>query len=200
MKTAQNIGIDYSMGLSNIDRETGIRYGVIAQNSVNPDAWSDAEAIYPDPACPNCGVSAVEIPTHTESSDPPGQWVSVVRDTPAGYEEFEGSGDYACENCRQLFDGSDGLPDEPIGYKYEADGYKLSDCLDSDIFVLGSPYFTFAQFCSPCVPGAGNLDNPTDEGMGAKCYALGHDWFEDGKAPYRLWRVADGTEVLAEAV
>src|SRR5690606_21275898 len=42
---------------------------------------------------------------------------------------------------------------------YEKDGYKITGCLDFDLFVLNSPYFTFAQFCSPCVPGAGNLDS-----------------------------------------
>ena len=34
-------GIDYGMGRSNIDNETGIRYGVISQNSVNPDEFED---------------------------------------------------------------------------------------------------------------------------------------------------------------
>lgn len=36
-----NTGIDYSNGTANIDRETGIRYGVISQNSVMPEAVDD---------------------------------------------------------------------------------------------------------------------------------------------------------------
>jgi hypothetical protein len=55
--------------------------------------------------------------------------------------------------------------------------------------VVKSPFYTYAQFCSPCVPGAGNLDNPMAEGV--KTYCLGHDWFEGGVAPYPVWRVDD---------
>ena len=76
---------------------------------------------------------------------------------------------------------------EPIGWNYSDDGYELTDCLDNDIFVLKSPYYTFAQFCSPCVPGAGNLDNAMPDGV--KTYCLGHDWFEEGKAPYPVYSV-----------
>lgn len=76
---------------------------------------------------------------------------------------------------------------EAIGWEFSGEGYELTDCLDSDIFVLKSPYYTFAQFCSPCVPGAGNLDHPMPEGV--KTYCLGHDWFDDGKAPYPVYDV-----------
>lgn len=34
-------GIDYGLGQTNIDLATGIRYGVIHENSLNPDAVSD---------------------------------------------------------------------------------------------------------------------------------------------------------------
>jgi hypothetical protein len=73
--------------------------------------------------------------------------------------------------------------------------------------LLRSPYYTYAQFCSPCVPGAGNLDAAVDiedtsvlqEGIdGVKTYAFGHDWFEDGKAPYVVYRVDDGSIVEPE--
>jgi hypothetical protein len=36
-----NAGIDYGRGLTNIDTETGIRYGVISQNEVL-QAWADS--------------------------------------------------------------------------------------------------------------------------------------------------------------
>jgi hypothetical protein len=39
--TTTKAGIDYGLGLSNIDRTTGIRYGVISPHSVNPDALDD---------------------------------------------------------------------------------------------------------------------------------------------------------------
>lgn len=53
---------------------------------------------------------------------------------------------------------------------------------------VGIDYGTFAQFCSPCVPGAG--DSPLADGV--KTYCLGHGWFEDGKAPYAVYSVATG--------
>ena len=47
----ENIGIDYGMGMSNIDTETGIRYGVIHSGEVL-QAWADSsEAIYPECDC-----------------------------------------------------------------------------------------------------------------------------------------------------
>lgn len=142
-----NVGIDYSLGRSNVNTDTGIHYGVISQHSVASWFYDEIENDYPKHEC-------------TEDD---------------------------CKECEYA---------EPIGWHYEKDGYKLVDCLDSDIFVLESPFYTFAQYCSPCVPGAGNLDTFVEDGV--KTYCLGHDWFEDGKAPYPVWRVSDGKQVIAE--
>ena len=50
-------GIDYGLGLTNIDRETGIHYGVINQNEVL-QAWCDSsEPQYGDTECHICGAS-----------------------------------------------------------------------------------------------------------------------------------------------
>lgn len=171
-------GIDYGLGRANIDADTGIRYGVISQGSINPDALADLEPYYGEPTCGKCGNPAVE--TSHESIPESADWLV-------------GSHEYACLNCQWMFDSDEAYPDEPYGFTYEADGYSLTDCLDSDIFVLKSPYYTYAQFCSPCVPGAGNLDNPTANGP--KTFCLGHDWFEDGKAPYTVYSVETGEEV-----
>jgi hypothetical protein len=70
------------------------------------------------------------------------------------------------------------------------------DCLDSDILILKSPFYTFAPFCSPCVPGAGCLDTPDLEGV--KTYCFGHGWFEEQIAPYPVFRVSDDRRVIAE--
>ena len=45
------IGIDYGHGLSNVDKATGIRYGVIGQGTVGA-AWYDIEPDYGEPHCP----------------------------------------------------------------------------------------------------------------------------------------------------
>jgi hypothetical protein len=141
-----NAGIDYGMGLTNIDHATGIRYGVISQHSVL-QAWCDsAEAIYP---------------------------------------EFDGG------------DMDEGADAEPEGWTYEGDGYQLVDCLDSDIMVLKSPYYTHAPFCSPCVPGAGNLEQASDDKELPRVYCLGHDWFDDKCAPYPVYNVVSGKLISA---
>jgi len=65
------------------------------------------------------------------------------------------------------------------------------NCLDSDILVTKSPFYTYAPFCSPCVPGAGNLDSTVPIGieapydrdeqirtmstMGVKTYCFAHE-------------------------
>lgn len=211
-------GIDYGLGQTNVDRETGIRYGVISQHTIGQAWYDDAVAEYGDPHCPKCGDLAIVIPSHFEQL-PNGGGVAVHQDIPEQYAEYEterGScGDYACEKCEYLFDGDHAFPEEPIGYSYESDGYKLTDCLDSDIMILKSEFFTYAQYCSPCVPGAGNLDHelvPEAYAVGGvisyhtaaqeagfpRVYCLSHDWFEEEKAPYRVFRVSDGTEVLPE--
>lgn len=173
-------GIDYSLGKSNRNIETGIHYGVISQNSLNPDAVSDFEPDYGEPHCPKCDNDV--IPSAHISND--------------AYDRMEETGkDFACLSCYQVYWSEDCYPDESQGFTYESDGYKLTECLDNDdVFVLESPYYTFAQYCSPCVPGAGNLESPCADGP--KTYCLGPDWFDsDSPMPYKCYRVSDGTEV-----
>lgn len=169
-------GIDYGFGKTNIDHKTGIRYGVISQNSVGPDAIGDLEPDDGDPTCPECGGDVIE------SSDP-----GVAR------RPWNKGKDYACPECKKVFWSDSVFGDQPIGFGLDDGQYKLTSCLDSDLMVLDSPYYTFAAFCSPCVPGACSLDSPCVDGD--RCYALGHDWFEGGVAPYPLYRVSDGTLV-----
>ena len=89
---------------------------------------------------------------------------------------------------------------------YEHDGYKITKCLDCDLMILKSPFYTYAQYCSPCVPGAGNLNHPFDgpienwckaaeEAGFPKVFCLGHDWFDDNTAPYPVFSVATNEQV-----
>lgn len=184
-----NAGIDYGLGRTNINHETGIRFGVISQGAIS-QAWSDSsEPDYGDATCPQCGNVAVtfDATKHDE------------------YEQFDqehfnsGCADFACEECKLTIDSSDCFGDEAIGWNVDSDGYKMTDCLDTDVMILESPYFTFAPYCSPCVPGAGNLDNASEselnETSGVKTYCVGHNWFEDGFAPYEVRDVATGAIV-----
>jgi hypothetical protein len=161
-------GIDYGRGITNIDTKTGIRYGVISQHSMADWFFDEYQPVYAE----------VEHDEDCENSDGEG---------------YCHCGDFA----------------EPIGHELKDGDYHAIDCLDSDVMLLQSPFYTYAPFCSPCVPGAGNLDDAiptataghdTDDLRpdGVKSYCFGHDYFDGGKAPYRVFRVSDNSEVFPE--
>lgn len=146
MSDTNYAGIDYGLGMSNVDPTNGIRYGVIPQGEVL-QAWADSsEAEYPECESETCEKQ--------------------------GYCE--------CEF-------------EPLHFYFAEDGYEATCGDDGTIFIIQSPYYTRAQYCSPCAPGAGYLLNPCDNGP--KTYCFGHDWFENGKAPYPVYKVSDDTLV-----
>lgn len=179
-----NAGIDYGLGRTNIDRATGIRYGVISSRTIGEAWYENSEADYGDPTCPQCGE------TIGYSSDAPDFPDSVEPDW------FTGK-DFVCFTCEACYWSDDAFGDDPIGHHFEDADYTLTDCLDSDVMIIRSPYYTYAQFCSPCVPGAGNLDTPIADGV--KTYCLSHDWFETDTAPYPVYRVSDNSLVQPEA-
>lgn len=158
-----NAGIDYGLGQTNIDLATGIRYGVISQNSVMPEALDDF---------------------YTQSKDL--AWEQAQKELE---EEYKDDPEKLEEEIQKL---GDFWETSANNLKYDKEGYVLTGCLDNDLFVIKSPFYTLAQYCSPCVPGAGNLDCPMEEGV--KTYCLGHDWFE-GKAPYPVYSVETGERV-----
>ncbi len=172
-------GTDYGRGMSNIDHATGIRYGIIPMHEVG-QAWCDSsEPDYGEPHCPECGNEAVTL--------------DAIDDEHDDWETARGAcGDYACEDCKYIFDGQDAFGDEHTNMYY-ADGYKAFDDDSGDVWVTLSPYYTRAAYCSPCAPGACHLSSPYEDGD--KAYCFGHDWFEGGVAPYPVYLVADDSEV-----
>ena len=188
MKATKYAGLDYSRGLSNTDQSNGIRYGVISQNTVAPDALNDFYSDGEDLAWKEALKEALESARNEAKENKDSEDI----------DEDRISDDLG--NCWESSAGN---------LLYEQDGYKLTGCLDDDLFVLKSPFFTYAQFCSPCVPGAGDLDNPFESEMNQaglkgegyakeaseagfpRVYCLGHDWFETG-APYAVYSVKTG--------
>lgn len=186
-------GIDYGHGLTNIDHATGIRYGVISQHSLAEWFFNEIESDYGEPHCPKCGAEA-------------------YNSNEADFDDESGSGaksdiwfdgkDYYCLSCKFCFWSEEAFPEEPQGFSIDDGNYLAVDCLDSDVMVIKAPFYTYAPFCSPCVPGAGNLDGIQTTRIDASCpktYCFGHGWFEGGRAPYRVFRVNDDVEVLPEA-
>jgi hypothetical protein len=72
------------------------------------------------------------------------------------------------------------------------------------IFVIKSPYYTYCWKCSPCAPGAGDLNNPMTSYDGPistnfdKAYCLDKSFFDEeySKIPYRVFRVDNDEEVI----
>lgn len=174
------MAIDYGNGRVNIDQETGIRYGVISMNSLACEATSDFEPDYGEATCPKCGNAATN-------------YAEIDGERCEGWEHCGGCHDYGCTDCEITFDACDAFSEQADGFSYDCDGYHAVNCLDNDVMLLKSPYYTKATFCSPCVPGAGSLES---EGDDCHAYCFGHEWFENGKAPYRVYSVVDHSEVL----
>lgn len=173
-----NIGIDYG---SNFDPETGIHYGIIPMNDLSEYAWESFESDYGEATCPQCGNAA------KDSSGLTGEETELAESF-----EYDGCDDYVCFDCERYIDSSNAFPEEPIGQTYERTGYVLSVDSQNECWVLKSPYYTYAQYCSPCAPGAGYLRNALPEDRGApKVYCLGPEWFDNGNAPYWVYKVSD---------
>ena len=180
-------GIDYGCGLSNVDTATNIRYGVIPVNTVT-QVWCDSsEPDYGDPICPECGRVVTD------------DLNAIEDDVLETYATSHGCDDYACESCKHLWDSSDVWRNEPLGFNLDDGTYKaMQGGDDCDIFILKSPYYTRAQFCSPCAPGACYLLNPCPDGEKAYCFL--NDWFDDDSlCPYPIWKVSDDSVVYTPA-
>lgn len=179
-------GIDYGLGTTNIDPATSIRYGVISQHSLCQEALNDSlEPDYGDPSCPECGGSVLSADEVKRSE----LWTR--RMDRAG---TRGGFDYACLACRKGLPSEWCFPEEAVDWTVDGGAeYDIQTCLDTDLMVTRSPFYTRGMFCSPCVPGGVSLDSPVDGG--ARAYCLGHEWFEDGVAPYPVFRVSDDSVV-----
>ena len=171
---AADPGIDYSYGRSNVDEEFNIHYGIIPEYAVT-QAWSDAEAIYGDfeIECPEC-----DVVIETVDGVGPDECPECGADVSA---EFQGGYEYS----------------EPIGFRYDQEGYEASqNAGDRDIIILKAPFYTYAQFCSPCAPGAGYVLNWLKEPVETnKTFCFGHDWFDEGAAPYPVFSIITNERV-----
>ncbi len=182
-------GIDYGLGQANIDHTTGIRYGVISASGDILQAWADSsEPDYGEPTCPDCGNTASPIgDVDVDTSD----WDCAKHEC----------ADYACVTCKHVFGSESAFGEEPMGFTLDDGEYTAQSCLDSDVMIMRSPYFTYAPFCSPCVPGACSLDSTDGRPeSGVKAYCFGHDWFDNGvdgpqHAPYVVYSIETGEVV-----
>ena len=180
MSYSSYAGIDYGLGKSNVDLETRIRYGMIRQHSLDSDALQE--------------VYEGEDMGFTDQRD--ALIDELARTIKATVEDYGRITDDEARECaEEIADGIEwGDTDNSGPYVYDSEVLKLQTTNDNgDLWVFKSPFYTHTQFCSPCVPGAGNLDTYCVDGP--KTYCLSHDWFEAGIAPYPVYSVATGKEV-----
>ena len=189
MKSTDYAGIDYGLGKSNINAETGIRYGVISQNSaeLNPDAIED---IYQHGRDLSFEQYQQDIKDKLRSA-----LSDYFSDVKWG-DKKESKLDIAVNDCWEVIEenANDQYEGDGSNMLYESDGYKIQTT-ETEFIILESPYFTRAQYCSPCFPGAGNLNTYCVDGP--KTYCLGHDWFEGEKAPYPVFSVKGDGQICA---
>jgi hypothetical protein len=179
-------GIDYSgIGATcNRDSDTGIRYGIIPMNALHEFAWDDFEVDYGPPYCPECGNEIKPF----------------VPDVHRKYNTYKnGCDDFACEACKLIVGSDYAFGDEPDCWIHDTGEFRAQVDSSNDVWIFKSLCFTYAQFCSPCAPGACYLVHPLDEPCESnKCYCLSHEWFESGVAPYPVYSVATGELIQPE--
>ena len=162
-------GTNYGGGLTNVDPATGIRFGLISVHSLGEWTVGAAEPIYPDEVEIGCPYCAHEFATRAVC----------------------GSDTQTCPKCAHEFEAFALDELEPIDWNYAPGDTRYETQYSESlhcVFVTKSPYYTYGRFCSPCAPGAVDLDGPLSAGEGVRGYCLGHEMF-DGMAPYQVFTV-----------
>ena len=101
---------------------------------------------------------------------------------------------YSCKTCEEDEETCE-ADCEPSSWYIDDGEYLAETCFDgTEIMITKSPYFTWGTYCSPCAPGAISL--AIGDGKDDIAYCPGHDWFEGERAPYRVFSVETGKEIL----
>lgn len=140
--------------LVNVNPETGIRYGIISLNSLEPWWWQDVAWEGTDVS--HKQAFAEEFPELVDLDE---------EDWPDGAEE-------RVQDWNELYEC-----DEPV-YEGKTDGVKWRTTWLGGaplLWVFESPHITRARPCSPCVPNAGDLDN-LDPEHGVETYTVPAEW------------------------
>lgn len=144
---------------SNTDPETGIRYGIIAANGLDPEIIERIQSTGRDV---HWEQRLEELRLETKAD---------VEDGLIDEDVFDASLDRRIEECSNRF-----YDDEPV-HEFEIEGVIgrttwLGGALL--VWVFKSPVINNFDLCSPCVPNCGDLDNPNPEGYQA--YDVPADW------------------------
>ncbi len=195
--------------MPNFDEKTGIRYGVISPHNISSFALDD---IYQN------GTDPIYEDGKKNFEDGLKEVIREFCDNNANLDIADNDIDIdrIMDQWNDHYSGNEsGIMD------YSDSEYDLHVSGDNfGIFVMKSPYYTYCRDCSPCAPGAGDLNNPINVDGGSprtekspvhmsyaggcteKTLCLGHEWFDrdndqySRKIPYRVFRVSDDSEIL----
>lgn len=184
--------------LPNYDEKTGIRYGVISPHAISQYALDDI---------------------YTSGTDP--YYETAKKDLLESFESWcdDNNLDFKRINTDSIEDSfNDNYTGPEDGtMDYSDSEYDLHVSGDNfGIFVMRSPYYTYCRNCSPCAPGAGDLNSPVDNPdlknkdmiryidlfgaphkIAEKTLCLGPEWFnKESPIPYRVFRVDNDVEVI----
>jgi hypothetical protein len=179
--------------MPNHDEKTGISYGVISQHNISSESLNDLYVNGTDPHLETAKSALLDdIKELCNNHGLEVDNIDTIQFIDELYNNYEPCGD-----------GQIDYSDKDYTLHVSGDNF--------GIFVIKSPYYTFCRKCSPCAPGAGDLDNATDvtleddgvwESSGEMAYCLGKEFFDDGdepysrKIPYRVFRVDNDQEVI----
>lgn len=133
----------------NVNPETGIRYGIISTNSLDPEVVCDLQF----------GRSSKDLHWEEALSD---LRKEIEREVESGELALEDSDDEYTLREERLGDAY--YDDEPV-HSFDVDGVKgQTTWLGGGllVFVFYSPFTGTFDLCSPCVPGACDLDSPVN--------------------------------------
>lgn len=146
---------------TNMNPVTGIRYGIISANSLDPEVVHEMQMDGTD----------VHWADHIESIR-----AEVMADDSYLPEDKEDE-----INSRIELEGDRWYDDEPIHvFGIDCPGYGVvkgqTTWLGGAllVFIFESPFQEACDLCSPCVPNCGNLDSRNPDGY--QCYDVPNDW------------------------
>ena len=183
--------------MPNYDEKTGIHFGVISPNSICQETLQDL-----------CfGSNSIDPHYEAGKQEIIDDLKQFCDDHYLNFDQIDP--DQFIDQFSDRYENSDGQ------YDYEDKDYTLHISGDNfGIFVIRSPYYTFTKRCSPCAPGAGDLDSPISkqeydkEDHNAfmygtvKAYCLPREFFDSeySKIPYRYYRVDNDKEEIAPII
>lgn len=142
----------------NTNPDTGIRYGIVAANSLDSDIINGIQS----------GVSLEDRAAETDLRE-------RVESALSDYLSLEDREEIADRAVELMF--ASGMSSDEQTHEFDIDGVKgrttwLGGALH--VWVFESPVKGMYSLCSPCCPNAGDLDSP--EAEGEECYDVPENW------------------------